>query len=251
MPPSPNLLRRLVRLGVDVRRIDSQEQALEILLTRLDQQDQAMPPMRDNLMQGYDNPRGQGYDQVQTPQYPMNEDGTPMFVDAEGKPMTQDEYVQAVEAENEELRKMLEGQAEDQAMSEYGPMADEMGIEVGKKDSALDVAIKIASKILGPDLHEDTSPDFVSGVIEKHKADTADETERRDAGREAGRKVWKQARADSQKPERRQARERRHDSIRGGNEVERNDHYVPVGPAQIASSQYRNMFRQRRDGGRR
>lgn len=232
MPVHPGLRLRLARMGADVSRIDSNDAAIEVFLAHVDAAEQMLQQqdMEPDPPNGGDS------------QFPTNEDGSPMYEDGEGQPMTADAFIEAQDAYIKDLEEQLEGDAEETAMEDMEPMAEDMDIPIGKQDSAYDVALKVASKVMGQQLHPETSPDFVWGIIQsKRKADGlplvgADE------GRDAGRRAIDSARADSKRADNQQRR----DTARSDGAS-----YTPgKSLSELATQQYRSQFEKRRDAAR-
>lgn len=206
----PRVWRYLALRGVNVARVDSAEQALRFVMDSAGVAPQNnLPPGSQPMTGDMGGPSYMGGDmggppQMPTPdagggQFPMTPDGQPMYQDAEGNPLTQDQYMDMLEQENDEYRKQLEGDAEESAMQDLTPMAEDMDVPVEKKDSAYDVALKLAGKRLGMELHPQTSPDFVWGVIQTIRKDSG--LEQPGQGRAAGQEAWNQARRDSRDPD--------------------------------------------------
>lgn len=228
MPLSQAIKSQLALRGIDVTRIDSAEDALLAILMRKD-----MGPMQ---------PPTQDMEQEDAgPDYPTNEDGSPKYLDDEGNPMTMDAYVEQLENDNQMMLEQLQGDAEEEAMDELEPMAQDMGVEVQKGDSAYALAHRMAGHLIGEELHPETSPDFIWGVIQKHRKDSGYE-DRKD-GRAAGREAYQVARRDSQTPANRHARQ----AVR---DAHREDNGTRGGLGAIALRGYQDEFKRRKDAAR-
>ncbi len=219
---TPALLNLLALFKVDTRRVDSDDQAVRLLRDEIIRRDTGMDPRM----------------QDEDPKPPEGDSGS-MYMDAEGNPLTVDEYVQGLEDENRQLRDMIEHDAEESAMDELEPMAEDEEVEVKKEDSAIDLGRRIASKVLGEELHPDTSPDYIWGVLRARR-----DSKKAD-GRGRGRDAWEQARNDSKDPNNQRRREERRDSGR-----ERNpDNVVQLpGLSTIAEKRYDSMFKAAKKG---
>lgn len=247
------LLARLHLMGVDVRRVDSNERAVELLLDRMDMSEHLMgmvPDSEEESEDVYVNPHavlgrlgkraamtagGVGLAGAGTyaassrirrarRRNSEEEESGDGYYDSEGNEITQDEYLAGLEEENQAMRERLESEAEEEAQDELEPLAEDMDIPEEERGDALSTAFAIVSRLDGRRLHPSTPIEYVLGRIEQY---------RRDAGYVSGDVVWDAAAEAG----------RRHDSAPGPARL-------ASGPSAIWTSQTRTTFEQRRDGGR-
>lgn len=240
----PRLVRMLTLLGFDAHRVDSEDvgwQLVEHAAMRragMGARRDMAPGMMDNEQMGYpDGDPGEG-----------ESDDT--YYDDEGNATeyTKDEVISALRDENEKMREMLGESADEEAMEDMDPLAEESGMdeeemEEAKADGAVGYALHIVNRFrrdsgVDPIDVNTTTLDELWGQVQMLQAmrgprqDGAQPKPRRgrradSGGRTRGSQVWEQS--------------PRNDAADFDN-VYRFD-AANAGPSQIASMQYASQRR--------
>lgn len=250
------LLDACVRAGIDVRRIDSDDVAVQLLEARWAQRgrrrwdtrrgrrdmDPAAPPMDPSMIYPDSDeppfdPNAVG-DEGEDPNVYKDEEGNPV-VGESGAPMTKDEVIEALRNENEQLMAQVGETANDEEVENLAPLAEDEDIDpaaeefktdglYGRRTDALKLAVAIVEKVRGEKLDlrrvtHDQLDGYISSIRDQKRRDG-----RVGAGRAAGRAAW-----DS--------------GPRQDAAVIRLDSY---GPSDIWSEQQARALAARRNGGR-